>query len=565
MKKAYCSASNLFKRTALCAALSLSVFGSAQALTLSRPVVQSKQGEALRVEIDVSEITIAEQIELEAKIASPEVYKAAKLDVPMANGQPLDLQVQLLRRDHGWPYLKITSKQPVTSNFVDLLIDLSWATGRMLRDVTLSIDNTGSKKTTAPLMPSLAERTTAPVEKSAPKSKSTTEQDGKILVKRGDTASELAVSQTPEGVSLEQMLVALLRSNPDAFVDSNVNRMKAGALLTLPSETEAKAISREEARREIQVQAKDFEAYRSELAARAPGGVVPKVARDSAGKLEAKVQNKNDKANQDKLTLAKPGNKDSAAEEKIAQQREAQDVASRAAELSRNIAELGKIAAATVGGAASPSAETASTPASTPGVLPVEVPASAAEANSEWLNELRDSEYTPIAAGSLIALLVLVGLMRRRNQNKAEDNIEGLPPLNVKFNLDLPDHDAKEPVERAYIHDVTTHAHDTYQHPHDHEPTRHAHDEDDLKEDDQPYHEAPSLRPTLEMPNISLDLDLDEATSAPASPFQVRMDLAEELWNLGQLHTSRALMEEVAMEATGADEQKALKWLADRA
>jgi hypothetical protein len=44
----------------------------------------------------------------------------------------------------------------------------------------------------------------------------------------------------------------------------------------------------------------------------------------------------------------------------------------------------------------------------------------------------------------------------------------------------------------------------------------------------------------------------------------VRIDLADELWNLGQLHTSRALMEEVATEASGADKEKALKWLAER-
>jgi hypothetical protein len=44
----------------------------------------------------------------------------------------------------------------------------------------------------------------------------------------------------------------------------------------------------------------------------------------------------------------------------------------------------------------------------------------------------------------------------------------------------------------------------------------------------------------------------------------VCIDLADELWNLGQLHTSRALMEEVANEASGADKEKALKWLAER-
>ena len=557
MKKAHRSASNLFQRSALWAALSLSVFGSAQALTLSRPVVQSKQGEALRVEIDVSEISAAEQIELEATIASPEVYKAAKVEVPMVSGQPLDVQVQLLRRDHGSPYLKITSKQSINSNFLDLLIDLRWATGRLLRDVSLSIDDGNAKKSTAPLMPGYGEHNIQASDMPSVYRKSGQGQSGKITVQRGDTASELASRQAIDGVSLEQMLVALLRNNPDAFVDSNVNRMKEGALLTLPTEKDAKSISREEARREIQVQAKDFEAYRAELAARAPGGTVPKVARDTAGKLDAKVQNKNAKTNQDKLTLAKPGSKENVAEEKIAQQREAQDAATRAAELSRNIAELGKIAAATVDAATSPASEAASA-----GVLPVDVPASAAEANSAWLDELRDNPLAPVGAGSLMALLVLLGLWRRHVAKKSEDDIQGLPPLNVKFNLDLPEHDHHhaEPVERAYIHDVATHMNDTHEHPHDHEHT--AHDEDDLQEETHTLHSDLPPRPTMEMPNISLDLDEPET---PPGPYQVRIDLADELWNLGQLHTSRALMEEVANEASGADKEKALKWLAERA
>jgi len=558
MTQAQRNASSLFQRSALWAALSLSVFGSAQALTLNRPVVQSKQGEALRAEIDISEITLTEQVEFQASLASQEIYKAAKIEIPASNGAPVDIQVQLLRRDNGKPYLKVTSKQAINGNSLDLLIDLRWATGRMLRDINLSLDDaSANKKVSPPLMPGSpgavsTEPPLMPVAKPSATAAAVTAASGQINVKRGDTASELAASKTPEGVSLEQMLVALLRSNPDAFVESNVNRMKAGALLTLPTEQEAKAVSREEARREIQIQTKDFEAYRAELAARAPGGAVPKVAKDASGKLDAKVQNKNAKANQDKLTLAKPGSKDTAAD-KIAQQREAEDVANRAAELSRNIAELGKIAAATVTGAA----DAASDAASAGGVLPVDVPASAAQANGEWLNELREHSLTPVGAGSLIALLVLVGLWRRRQLNKGDDNIEGLPPLNVKFNLDLPEHDYIEPVERAYIHDVATHAHDTHEHPHDH--AHHAHDEDELEEE-HTYSAAQPARPTMDMPNISLDLD----DVGRPGPYQVRIDLADELWNLGQLHTSRALMEEVANEASGADKEKALTWLAER-
>jgi hypothetical protein len=133
-----------------------------------------------------------------------------------------------------------------------------------------------------------------------------------------------------------------------------------------------------------------------------------------------------------------------------------------------------------------------------------------------------------------------------------------LPPLNVKFNLDLPDNDHHDPVERAYIHDVATHMNDTYEHPHAHE--HHALDEDDLQEE-RAHHDAHATRPTMEMPYISLDLDEPDTSN---SPYQVRIDLANELWNLGQLHTSKALMEEVANEASGADKEKALKWLAER-
>ena len=128
------------------AALSLSVFGSAQALTLNRPVVQSKQGEALRAEIDINEITLTEQVDFQADLASQEIYKAAKIEMPANNGIPIDFQVQLLRRDNGRPYLKITSKQSINGNAIDLLVDLRWATGRLLRDFNLSLDEASPGK-----------------------------------------------------------------------------------------------------------------------------------------------------------------------------------------------------------------------------------------------------------------------------------------------------------------------------------------------------------------------------------------------------------------------------------
>ena len=64
----------------------------------------------------------------------------------------------------------------------------------------------------------------------------------------------------------------------------------------------------------------------------------------------------------------------------------------------------------------------------------------------------------------------------------------------------------------------------------------------------------------MTMPSVSLDLDFPSETN----PFQVRIDLAEELWKLGQHHTSRALMEEVVLESEGEIQAQAKQWLADR-
>lgn len=508
--------SRLFQRTALWAALSLTLLGHAQALTLSRPLVQSKQGQALKAEIDILDISAQEQVDFQASLATPEVYKATKLEAPALNGTALDIQVKLLKRSNGTPYLAISSQQAITGNFLDLLLDLRWSTGRLLRAVSVSLDDA---RQAAPVNP-------APALGAGPQT---------LTVQRGDTASALAMDHKSTTVSLDQMLLAMLRSNPDAFVDANVNRMKAGALLTLPTEQEAQAVSREEARQAIQVQTNNFHAYRAELASRAPGGAVPKAGRDSTGKLEARVDNKKSTAKQDKLTLSKPSN--NAAEEKIAKQREAQEVASRAAEMGRNIAELGKIAAATATGSSS-------------GEVGAELPASAASNGQDWLNQLTHHTLAPVGAGSLIGLLVLIGLWRRRVHRLAQgDNIQGLPPLNVKFDLDLPPHDSPDPA----LDPSLSHPNETLT---------------EAPRSEGPRHEAATVdagspapeRPTLDIPHIALDSN----EPVPDGPFQVRIDLADELWKLGQLHTSRALMEEVASEATGEVQARAKQWLAER-
>lgn len=547
MKSTAYTRSSLFKRSAICAALAFGLAASAHALTLSRPNVQSKQGEALRAEIDIIDLTPSEEVDLQASLASPDAYRAARMELPRSNGSAVDVQVQLLRRPDGRPFLKISSPQAVATSFVDILLELHWATGRSLRDVSLSLDDGRSttSKSSPPLLmpadvrPSTGNTNATPAARTATMP---TQGDNRIGVQQGDTAGALAKEHLMSGVSLDQMLLAMLRSNPTAFVESNVNRLKTGALLTLPSAQEATSVSREEARKAIKIQAEDFREYRARLAATKLGGDVPKAARAAEGKLEAQVSNKA-AVEEDKLTLTKPG-KD-APEEKVAKQLEVQDVASRASEISQNIADLSKLVAAAT--ASSNASSTAPAGASVV-IAPPPDTSSAENSDEDTLKAWMSHPLAPLGAGGLVSVMAIIGLwLSRGRKNTKLEEAEELPPLNVNFDLDLPQFDNDTNNRQDPSHEEAADA--------SHAP--------DIQAESPPPASPPAqpaARPTMTMPSVSLDLDL----ATENDPFQVRIDLAEELWKLGQHHTSRALMEEVMQESKGATQAKAKQWLADR-
>ncbi|MEP6503329.1 MAG: FimV/HubP family polar landmark protein, partial [Betaproteobacteria bacterium] len=174
----------------------------------------------------------------------------------------------------------------------------------------------------------------------------------------------------PSGVSLDQMLVSLYRNNPQAFIDDNMNRMKSGVTLAVPSADTAKQMSTEEAHQVIQAQSADFAAYRHRLATGVATVRTDEGKRATSGKIEAKVQDQKTAATPpppDKLTLsrgtAKPG---AASAEAVSKETQRKAEAARVAELSRNVAELKQLAGK------SPPAPAVAAPAAKP---PVPAPA----------------------------------------------------------------------------------------------------------------------------------------------------------------------------------------------
>ncbi|MBX9961920.1 MAG: hypothetical protein K2Y35_02610 [Burkholderiales bacterium] len=117
---------------------------------------------------------------------------------------------------------------------------------------------------------------------------------GEVTTKRGDTLSKIAKANMTEGLALEQMLVLLYRENPDAFAGKNMNRLKTGSVLRLPDESSVVDMSPQDARKEVRVQAANWNAYREKLAAvAAETPAVDTGAQQSAeGKVTTTVQEK---------------------------------------------------------------------------------------------------------------------------------------------------------------------------------------------------------------------------------------------------------------------------------
>ena len=124
------------KKVALAAAFSaLSLAPVATwALGLGRLNVQSALGEPLRAEIDVTSITAEEAASLQARVASPETYRAAGVDYNQVLGAT---SVSLHKRTDGRSVLRLSSDRAVTEPFVDAILDLGWSSGRLVREYTL--------------------------------------------------------------------------------------------------------------------------------------------------------------------------------------------------------------------------------------------------------------------------------------------------------------------------------------------------------------------------------------------------------------------------------------------
>ncbi len=534
----------------------------AMALQLGRPQIQSKLGEPLKLEVQVSDLSAQEAQEFQANLANATVYQAAKI----GRVAGLDnVRITLVRKGDDLYLLQFQGAEAISDPYVDLLLEFRWASGRAYRNLGFPLSNGQAPEPTAvasnetpaannlppfpidkpapvavaPRPAPLPSPAKEPAAKAEPKPKPKSDKpvakkpDSGVLTKagdtievvQGDTAGQLMMTHSVGGdVSLDQMLMSLLRNNPKAFVDNNVNRLRAGALITLPTEEDVISIDRKQAREDIRLQALDFDAYRAQLA-----GQVGKTkladanARESKGGLKAQVDNKAQKSS-DQLTLSKPGASDA---DKVKQNLESEQAAQRNQEVSKNVTDLDAISKAA---------------GKMQDGLSFSMPSLAAGAQ-DFLALLKRYMFELIGLVAVIAaVLVSISLLRekrRQQHNPDEDDTDldfksGPGPsrdkpqdMKVDFDLELPPRPAPSPVSSA---------------------------------------STPAPAPPVNTPYRQSAPATSMSNASPLSedPFQVRLDLADELWTLGQRQTGRALAQEVADQTHGETRERALRWLQER-
>lgn len=329
---------------AVCIALMpLSVFAAG----LGKLNVSSGLGEPFRADIELMAVTADELSSLTAAIANDEAYTTQGIERPAMHN---NIQIELSKNNSGNPILKLKTNQPVNDPFLDVLIQLDWASGRLLREYTVLLDPPGytgqvdksniSQSIQAPsakLLSSSANQPTAnesansqmmrpasddvavannntqlgkknkvkqpPQPELAPAEANATEGD--YTTKRGDTLSTVAKQMQVEGVSLDQMLVGLYEANPKAFSGGNMNRLKAGQIIRAPSAQSLNALGQAQAHSEVKLQSENWNAYRNKLA----GMVKSSTAKSEDANKEASG-GKLTTAAEDKAAQTKNGSKD---------------------------------------------------------------------------------------------------------------------------------------------------------------------------------------------------------------------------------------------------------------
>ena len=271
-------------KTALISMMAFVLPGAAPALGLGEIHVDSALNEPLAAEIDIVGATAEDLAGITASVANSETYLRFGVDRPAFL---TTAAFKITQDSKGQPVLAIRSTHAFSEPLIDILIDLHWHHGELIRQYTLLLDlprfpsatrvaeavptDSAPEADTAPAAalsaaPEPVSETSNPAAQPTPNTEQASTAVGEqvprktVKVAAGTTLRGVALRVGPRAdAGLKRMMIAIFRANPKAF-DGNINRLRLGAVLTIPSASEVSTISVADAAHEVDVQMETWHA-----------------------------------------------------------------------------------------------------------------------------------------------------------------------------------------------------------------------------------------------------------------------------------------------------------------
>ena len=224
---------------------------NAYALGLGDIEVKSALNQTLNAHIQLHSLAEGELSGVVVKLASPADFSKSGLERPFSLTK---LQFKPEEDSGGKPVIKVTSRDPVREPFLNFLIEVNWSSGKLLREYTLLLDPPTTLKRRPPRVnkarlkaPPAQVKRSSEQKRSAPVSMT---GDKQVKVRRHDNLWNIARRNQVAGVSTEEMMQAIYDANPDAFYQADINSLKSGVILRIPTSQQGSQSSTAEGRNE---------------------------------------------------------------------------------------------------------------------------------------------------------------------------------------------------------------------------------------------------------------------------------------------------------------------------
>jgi pilus assembly protein FimV len=195
-------------------------------------------------EIELVSVKPGELDQVRAQLADTETFEEAGIERPHWLNQ---LRFEPKRLPGGRMVIHVTSREVVREPVVNFLLAVEWPQGRLLEEYTVLLDPpTGQMSGRDQAMPPPASRPSMPSGKTSPAMES--KSSGSYgPIGQDETLWSIAQGLRRPGETTQQMAMALLAANPQAFAGHNVNGLLKGSVLRVPSPAEVHALSSHDA------------------------------------------------------------------------------------------------------------------------------------------------------------------------------------------------------------------------------------------------------------------------------------------------------------------------------